>query len=361
VAARIQSRIGPNRVGAGGFLQWIADAVKLLFKEDLVPGEADALIFRIAPYFVVAGMTLVLVALPAGQAIVVADLDVGIFYILAVTSFIVVGIILSGWSSNSKWSLFGAIRATAQIISYEIPAGLAIMVPVLMAGTLSTQGLIQAQGGWPWEWFFFRNPAAAVAFFILFISQLAEGNRTPFDLAEAESELVAGYFSEYSGFRFALYFLVEWANLWIIGAVATTLFLGGWQIPGVGTQTWAALRGSGSFPAWGWWALQFVSLGVFALKTLFLVNVVIWIRWTLPRIRIDQMMTLCWKYLVPAGFAAMLFTLIWQMVATWVPVVERVTALVVLAATLWVTWRFLVQTRKNVSLIAHERVDLSNW
>ncbi|MBS1109133.1 MAG: dehydrogenase (quinone) [Anaeromyxobacteraceae bacterium] len=361
VAARMQSRIGPNRVGAGGFLQWIADAVKLLFKEDLVPGEADALIFRSAPYFLVAGMVLVMVALPAGQAIVVADLDVGIFYILAVTSFIVVGIILSGWSSNSKWSLFGAIRATAQIISYEIPAGLAIMVPVLMAGTLSTQGLIQAQGGWPWEWFFFRNPAAAVAFFILFISQLAEGNRTPFDLAEAESELVAGYFSEYSGFRYALYFMVEWANLWIIGAVATTLFLGGWQIPGVGTQTWAALRGSGSFPAFGWWVLQYVSLGVFALKTLSLVTVIIWIRWTLPRIRIDQMMTLCWKYLVPAGFAAMLFTLLWQMVATWVPVVERVTALAVLAATLYVTWRFLVQTRKNVSLIAHERIDLSNW
>ena len=121
------------------------------------------------------------------------------------------------------------------------------------------------------------------------------------------------------------------------------------------------MRGSGSFPAWGWWALQFVSLGVFALKTLFLVNVIIWIRWTLPRIRIDQMMTLCWKYLVPAGFAAMLFTLLWQMVATWAPVVERVTALVVFAATLYVTWRFLVQTRKNVSLIAHERVDLSNW
>ncbi|MEI7704324.1 MAG: complex I subunit 1 family protein [Deltaproteobacteria bacterium] len=361
VAARIQSRIGPNRVGVAGFLQWIADAVKLLFKEDLVPGEADAMLFRAAPYFVVAGMTLVLVALPAGQAIVVADLDVGIFYILAVTSFIVVGILLSGWSSNSKWSLFGAIRATAQVVSYEVPAGLAILVPVLMAGTLSTQGLIRAQGGWPWEWFFFRNPAAAVAFFILFISQLAEGNRTPFDLAEAESELVAGYFSEYSGFRFALYFLVEWANLWIIGAVATTLFLGGWQIPGVSAQTWASVRGAGSFPAFGWWALQFVSLGIFAVKTLFLVNVVIWIRWTLPRIRIDQMMNLCWKYLVPAGFAAMLFTLIWQMVATWAPIVEKITALVVFAATVWVTWRFLQQTRKNVSLIAHERVDLSNW
>jgi NADH-quinone oxidoreductase subunit H len=361
VAARIQSRIGPNRVGAGGFLQWIADAVKLLFKEDLVPGEADSLLFRAAPYFVVAGMTLVLVALPAGQAIVVADLNVGIFYILAVTSLIVVGILLSGWSSNSKWSLFGAIRATAQVISHEVPAGLAILVPVLMAGTLSTQGIIQAQGGWPWEWFFFRNPAATVAFFILFITQLAEGNRTPFDLAEAESELVAGYFSEYSGFRFALYFLVEWANLWIIGAVATTLFLGGWQIPGVTTQTWSAVRGAGTFPALGWWALQFVSLGVFALKTLFLVNVIIWIRWTLPRIRIDQMMDLCWKYLVPAGFATMLFTMVWMVVATYAPLVERITSFAILAATLLVTWRFLVQTRKNVSLIAGERVDLSNW
>ncbi|HET8723286.1 MAG TPA: NADH-quinone oxidoreductase subunit NuoH [Anaeromyxobacteraceae bacterium] len=361
VAARIQSRIGPNRVGAGGFLQWIADAVKLLFKEDLVPAEADSLLFRAAPYFVVAGMTLVLVALPAGQAIVVADLNVGIFYILAVTSLIVVGVILSGWASNSKWSIFGAVRAAAQIISYEVPAGLAILVPVLMAGTLSTQGIIGQQGGWPWEWFFFRNPAAFVAFFILFISQLAEGNRTPFDLAEAESELVAGYLSEYSGFRFALYFLVEWANLWIIGAVSTTLFLGGWQIPGVTTQTWAAVRGSGAFPAAGWWALQFVSLGIFALKTLFLVNVIIWIRWTLPRIRVDQMMNLCWKYLVPAGFAAMLFTLLWQMVATWAPMVERIASLAIFAGTMVVVALFLQQTRKNVSLIAHERVDLSNW
>ncbi len=361
VAARMQSRIGPNRVGVAGFLQWIADAVKLLFKEDLVPGEADSLLFRAAPYFVVAGMTLVLVALPAGQSIVVADLNVGIFYILAVTSLIVVGVILSGWASNSKWSLFGAVRAAAQIVSYEVPAGLAILVPVLMAGTLSTQGLIQAQGGWPWEWFIFRNPAATVAFFILFTSQLAEGNRTPFDLAEAESELVAGYLSEYSGFRFALYFLVEWANLWIIGAVATTLFLGGWQIPGVGTQTWAAVRGSGAFPAGGWWALQFVSLGVFALKTLFLVNVIIWIRWTLPRIRVDQMMNLCWKYLVPGGFAAMLFTLLWQMVAIWAPAVEKVTGVVIFLAAVLVAWRFLSQTRKNVSLIAHERVDLTNW
>ena len=361
VAARMQSRIGPNRVGAGGFLQWIADAVKLLFKEDLVPAEADSLLFRAAPYFVVAGMTLVLVALPAGQSIVVADLNVGIFYILAVTSLIVVGVLLSGWSSNSKWSLFGAMRAAAQVISYEVPAALAILVPVLMAGTLSTQGLIRAQGGWPWDWFVFRNPAAFVAFFVLFISQLAEGNRTPFDLAEAESELVAGYMSEYSGFRFALYFLVEWANLWIIGAVAVTLFLGGWQIPGVDVRTWASLRGGGAFPAAAWWGMQVVSFAVFAVKTLFLVNVIIWIRWTLPRIRVDQMMNLCWKYLVPVGFGAMVFTLGWQIAVARAPIVERISGVALFLVALWITWRFLAQTRKNVSLIVGERVDLSNW
>jgi len=361
VAGRIQSRIGPNRVGGGGFFQWIADAVKLLFKEDLVPAEADAVLFRAAPYFVVTGMTLVLVTLPFGHSVIVADLDVGIFYILAVTSLIVVGIILSGWSSNSKWALFGGMRAAAQVISYEVPGGLAILTPVLMAGTLSTQGLIQAQGGWPWEWFFFRNPAAYVAFFILFVSQLAEGNRTPFDLAEAESELVAGYLSEYSGFRFALYFLVEWANLWIMGAIATTLFLGGWQIPGVTAQDWAALRGAGAFPAWGWWGLQLVSLGVFAAKTLVLVTVIIWIRWTLPRIRVDQMMNLCWKYLVPGGFAAMLFTLLWEIAVARAPIVERITGVGLFAVTLYIAWRFLKQTRANVSLIVGERVDLSNW
>jgi NADH-quinone oxidoreductase subunit H len=361
VAARMQSRIGPNRVGAGGFLQWIADAVKLLFKEDLVPAEADSLLFRAAPYFVVAGMTLVLVALPAGHSIVVADLNVGIFYILAVTSLIVVGILLSGWSSNSKWALFGAMRAAAQVISYEVPAALAILVPVLMAGTLSTQGLIRAQGGWPWEWFVFRNPAAFVAFFVLFISQLAEGNRTPFDLAEAESELVAGYMSEYSGFRFALYFLVEWANLWIIGAVAVTLFLGGWQIPGVDARTWASLRGGGAFPAAAWWGMQVVSFAVFSVKTLFLVNVIIWIRWTLPRIRVDQMMNLCWKYLVPVGFGAMVFTLAWQIAVARAPIVERITGVGLFLVALWIAWRFLAQTRKNVSLIVGERVDLSNW
>jgi NADH-quinone oxidoreductase subunit H len=167
--------------------------------------------------------------------------------------------------------------------------------------------------------------------------------------------------SEYSGFRFALYFLVEWANLWIIGAVAVTLFLGGWQIPGVSAQDWTVLRGAGAFPAAGWWALQVVSFVVFALKTLFLVNVIIWIRWTLPRIRVDQMMNLCWKYLVPGGFAAMIFTLLWQIAVARAPIVERVSGVALFLVAVWIAWRFAVQTRKNVSLIVGERIDLSNW
>jgi len=361
VAGRIQSRIGPNRVGAGGFFQWVADAVKLLFKEDLVPAEADSLLFRAAPYFVVAGMTLTLVALPFGQSVIVADLNVGIFYILAVTSLIVVGILLSGWSSNSKWALFGGMRSAAQVISYEVPSGLAIMTPVLMAGTLSMQGIIQAQGGWPWQWFIARNPAAFVAFFILFTSQLAEANRTPFDLPEAESELVAGYMSEYSGFRFALYFLVEWANLWIISAVAVSLFLGGWQVPGVSAQDWAAWRGSAELPRLSWWLWQALSVGVFAAKTMVLVTVVIWIRWTLPRIRVDQMMNLCWKYLVPAGFVAMLFTLGWQIAVASFPRVEVVSGVVLFALFAYAVFRFFKLTRENISRVVGDHVDLTNW
>jgi NADH-quinone oxidoreductase subunit H len=361
VAARIQNRIGPNRVGSAGFLQWIADAVKLLFKEDLVPAEADALLFRAAPYFVVVGFVLTFLALPFGESLIVADLGVGIYFISSVTALIVVGILLSGWSSNSKWSLFGGMRSAAQVISYEIPAGLAIMVPVLMAGTLSMQGIIRAQGGWPWQWFIFQNPAACVAFFILFPSQLAEANRTPFDLPEAESELVAGYFVEYSGFRFALYFLVEWGNLWVISGVATTLFLGGWQVPGVSAAVYQAARGAGAFPAAGWWGLQLASMVVFTVKTLTLVTVIIWIRWTLPRIRIDQMMNLCWKYLVPGAFATFVFTLLWQLLVGQVPALATATGVVLSAAAAVVLVLFLKQTRDNISAIAHEKVDLSNW
>ena len=360
VSARMQSRIGYNRVGAGGFFQWIADAVKLIFKEDLVPAEADHLLFRVAPYFVFVGFALTFVVLPWGESLIAADLNVGIFYMIAVTALVVVGILLAGWSSNSKWALFGGMRSAAQVISYEIPAGVAVMVPVLMAGTLSMQGIIRAQGAWPWQWFVFTNPFAFLAFVIFFIAQLAEGNRTPFDLPEAESELVAGYLSEYSGFRFAFYFLVEFGNLWVMAAVAATLFLGGWQVPFAGPEVFAAARGAGPLPGAGWWGLQVLSMAVFAVKVFAVLNLIVWIRWTLPRIRIDQMMTLCWKYLVPLAFFAFVATLLWVIAVARVPQLASVSGIVLTIAGAVVLALFLRQTKANISAVG-DRVDFTNW
>ena len=177
------------------------------------------------------GFLCTFVVIPFGANLIVADLNIGILYILAVTSLVVVGILMAGWASNNKWSLFGGMRSAAQIVSYEIPAGLAILTIVFLAGTMSMQGIIKAQGWGPWDWFLFHNPFTFAAFFLYFTAALAEGNRTPFDIPEAESELVAGYVTEYSGMRFLFFFFAEWGNLYVIGAVATTLFLGGWQVP----------------------------------------------------------------------------------------------------------------------------------
>jgi NADH-quinone oxidoreductase subunit H len=350
VAGRMQSRIGPNRAGFAGFFVWIADAVKLLLKEDLVPTDADGLLFRAAPYFVLTGFALTFVVLPFG-----------IFYVTSVTALVVVGILMSGWSSNSKWALFGGMRSAAQVISYEIPAGVAIFVPVLMAGTLSMQGIIRAQGGLPWEWFVFRNPAAFIAFFILFTSQLAEANRTPFDLPEAESELVAGYLSEYSGFRFALFFLAEWGNIWVLSAVAVTLFLGGWQIPFVSAEYIDGLRGSGILPAAAWWGWNAVSMVVLVLKVIVLCNVVVWLRWTLPRIRVDQMMALCWKYLVPVAFACFVFTLFWELAVGVAPAVEVATGVTLTIFAFVLALLFGRRVRLNIQAVQGDKFDLSNW
>jgi NADH-quinone oxidoreductase subunit H len=306
------------------------------------------------------GFALTFVALPFGESLIAADLNVGIFYLVSVTALVVVGILLAGWSSNSKWALFGGMRSAAQVVSYEIPAGLSIMVPILMAGTLSMQGIIRAQGPWPWQWFLFTNPGAVGAFLIFFIAQLAEGNRTPFDLPEAESELVAGYLSEYSGFRFALYFLVEFGNLWVMAAITTTLFLGGWQIPGVGPEVFAAARGSGGLPGLSWWGLQALSMVVMVVKTLIVLNLIVWIRWTLPRIRIDQMMNLCWKYLVPFGFASFVFTLLWQVLVARMPIISEVTGVVLFVAFAVMAFFFARLTKANI-VAAGDRVDMSNW
>jgi len=300
VWARIQSRVGPNRVGPNGFLQWLADGVKNVCKEDLVPAEADERLFKLAPYLVVIAFVMPWAVMPFSSDLILADLNVGILYMTSVTALTVVGMLMAGWASNDKWSLIGGIRSAAQIVSYEIPAGLAIFPVVLITGTLSMQGIIRAQGWAPTQWFAFTNPFTFIAANILFMSALAEGNRTPFDLPEAESELVAGFATEYSGMRYLFFFMAEWGNLFIIGAIITALFLGGWQFPHV-TDDRIVMN-----------VLQLITFNV---KVLFLVFVSMWIRATLPRVRIDQLMSLCWKFFVPISFVNLIGTAIW--VAIW--------------------------------------------
>jgi NADH:ubiquinone oxidoreductase subunit H len=208
VWARMQSRCGPNRVGPNGFLQWLADGLKHVCKEDLVPAESDERLFKMAPYLVILAFTLPWAVMPFSSSLILADLNVGILYMTSVTALTVVGVLMAGWASNDKWSLIGGIRSAAQIVSYEIPAGLSIFPIVLLTGTLSMQGIIQAQGWAPWTWFAFNNPFTFIAANVLYISALAEGNRTPFDLPEAESELVAGFATEYSGMRYLFFFAV---------------------------------------------------------------------------------------------------------------------------------------------------------
>lgn len=300
IAGRMQNRIGPNRVGPQGILQWIADGIKCFQKEDFIPPKALPVLFRIGPYFAMVGVVVTLVTIPFGQALVVTDLNVGVYYVLAVTGFTVVGILIGGFASANKWSLLGGFRSAAQIVSYEIPSGLAVATVVVLAGSLGFQTIIERQGGWPWQWYLFHNPFTFVAFFFFLVSSLAEGNRTPFDLPEAESELVAGYNTEYSGMRFVFYFFAEWGNLYIMSALMTALFLGGWQVPGVPAPVMAQ-----SIP------LTVLGWAFFTAKALFLVFVVIWLRWTLPRIRVDQLMVVCWKYLVPLGALVFLGAAAW--------------------------------------------------
>jgi NADH-quinone oxidoreductase subunit H len=300
VWARIQSRVGPNRVGPNGSLQWLADGAKHVLKEDIIPDEADARLFKLAPYVVVLGFVLPWAVMPFSSALILADLNVGILYFTAITALTVVGVLMAGWASDNKWSLIGGIRSAAQIISYEIPAGMSIFPVVLITGTLSMQGIIQAQGWEPYHWFLFSNPFCFVAAIVLYISALAEGNRTPFDLPEAESELVAGFATEYSGMRYLLFFFAEWGNMFIAGALITTLYLGGWQTPPLSSSPVVT---------------NLLELLSFNVKVLFLVFTSMWVRATLPRVRIDQMMSLCWKFFVPIAFINMIGTAVW--VAIW--------------------------------------------
>ena len=303
VSSFIQDKVGPMGQGVGlhagkwGVLQPIADALKLLTKEDIIPDNADKPLFILAPFMIFIGAFIGFIALPFGESIIIADLNIGIFYILAVGSFGVIALIMAGWASNNKWSLYGGMRSAAQIISYEIPAGLSIIVVIMLSSTLSMQGIIKYQEGGIFNWIIFSNPFSFVAFFIYFISAVAETNRTPFDIPEAESELVGGFHTEYSGMRFAFFFLSEYANMFVVSGVAAAGFLGGWQSP---------ISGYFNTPFWGvFWMLS---------KIMFLVFMMIWMRWTFPRLRVDQLMNVSWKVFLPISLINIFGVGIWTLV-----------------------------------------------
>ncbi len=300
ISADIQNRVGPNRVGPFGLLQFPVDGIKLLLKEDIIPDAVDRKLFKLAPYLVFSSTVLASMVIPFGGNFVVADLNIGLIFIIVVSSLLVVGFLMSGWASNNKWALLGGIRSAAQIISYEIPTALSLLTVVLITGTFSMQAIVAAQGPWPWQWFIVHNPFTFVAFFIFFISSLAEMNRTPFDFPEAESELVSGYNVEYSGMRFALFFAAEFSSIFITASLATAVFLGGGNI--------------GMSPADSGLGWQLVMVGVFFAKAVALCLVTIWVRWTLPRLRIDQMMSMCWKYFIPISFSCFILTAAWMLV-----------------------------------------------
>jgi len=293
MAAHIQNRLAYMENGWHGTLQPFADMLKLLQKEDIIPAAADKFLFILAPYLVFVGTYASFAVLPFSSGYIGSNIDLGIFYLVAVSSLVVVGLLMSGWASNNKWSLFGALRSAAQLVSYEIPGVLAILGVVMVYGTMNMQSMTQMQEGGIQNWLILGGnlplvqklsliPFLFVLFVIYLVSSMAEVNRTPFDLPEAESELVQGYNTEYSGMKFAIFYLAEYANLFLVSAVVVVMFFGGWSSP------------FGSFmsgPVWGgFW---------FVLKGMFFVFFNIWLRWTLPRLRVDQLMYVSWKVLTP--------------------------------------------------------------
>src|SRR5437660_1268515 len=285
----MHARLGPMRVGPWGLLQPIADGIKLLLKEDFVPENADRWIFFVAPYIAVVAAFIVMAVVPFGPDwAVITDVNIGVLFVLAVSSVGVLALILAGWSSNSKYALLGALRSSAQMVSYEVSMGLAIIGALMFARTLSLSGIVAAQAS-DSIWFLLYQP---IGFVIFLISGIAENNRAPFDLPEAESELVAGFHTEYSGFRWSLFFMAEYAAMVVVAAVATTLYLGGWYFPFVFRLTEAK----------GYHNLYVVvSFLVFVVKLSVILYLYFWLRWTLPRFRYDQLMDIGWKWLIPSS------------------------------------------------------------
>lgn len=300
ICARFQCRIGPNRVGPFGIFQSVADMVKILLKEIITINNTDQILFKTALFLAIAGSFCTFGALQFGEGLACIDFNVGLFYILAISSLGVVGILLAGWSSNNKYTLIGAMRSGAQLISYELSAGLSIMTMVLLAGSLNISDIINGQEN---AWFIFQAPIPAlIAFIIYLIAGHAETNRGPFDLPEAESELTAGYHTEYSGIQFGFFYLAEYLNMFIIAGIAATVFLGGWQ-PFHINADWAAgfNQVMDYIPTWIW----------FMGKTFALVLLSLWVRWTFPRLRIDQLLKLEWKILMPISLVNLLLMAGW--------------------------------------------------
>lgn len=286
VCAFMQNRVGPNRVGKWGLLQTMADLIKLLMKELIPIRKSDKLLFNVAPYLVIIASFLGIAAIPFAKGLHAIDFNIGVFYIMAVSSIGVIGILLAGWSSNSKYSLIGAMRSGAQVVSYELSVGLALLSVVIFSGSMQLSTIVESQAnGW---WILKGHLPAMISFVIFLIASTAEINRGPFDLAEAESELTAGFHTEYSGIRFAFFFLAEYMNMFIVAAMAATVFLGGWMPFHLGNLE-AFNRVMDFIPPVVW----------FFGKTIFIIYLIMWFKWTFPRLRIDQLLTLEWKYLLP--------------------------------------------------------------
>jgi NADH-quinone oxidoreductase subunit H len=304
ISADMQARMGPNRVGPYGLFQVIADGLKMLMKEDTIPNTADRFLYHLAPLLCIIGIFSALAVFPVSSGLALSHLNAGVIYLVAISSLVGLGVFLGGYSSNSKWSMLGGMRGASQIISYEIPVTLTLITIVLMAGSASFEVITNSQKSGLSSWYLFHNPFTFIGFFVYFISALAESNRAPFDLPEAESELVSGYHTEFSGMKFAFFALAEYVEVFVLCGVASALFLGGYNVP-FGIDVFLTESLKSPFPA------QILQLLIFFSKTLFLYYFVIVIRWTLPRLRVDQLMTVCWKYLTPIALFNLVGCAVW--------------------------------------------------
>lgn len=337
VSARIQDRLGPTRTGPIGLLQSLADGIKLITKEDVAPDGADRFLFRIAPYLAFCATFAGFLVLPFGAGLAAEILPIAGLFILAVLASEVFGVLLAGYASGSKWSLFGGVREAAQVVSYEVPRSLCVLVPIALAGTLNLNTIGMYQSGGFWHWYIFANPFTFAAGILFFVVATASCKRAPFDLAEAESELVAGFHTEYSGFRWSVFFLAEYGSMFAVSGLVVLLYLGGWH---TGFLLFEPTE------RWGFWLGNLLNAPVFIVKSTGLIFIMMWLRWSLPRLRIDQVMMTCLKYFLPLACVVLLGACVWQLlVPANIRVMVQYALAGVSAVTLFVLFLSLWRTR----------------